>query len=183
MPNTKPVPDNAAVLQEIINKAQKVSKCNVLFYASVTEQEKGEKLTNFEDLKNVGATAFSDDGIPVSNAKIMRQAIIEADKLGTFVASHCEEKSVATGVVNAGETAEKLGVEGILPEAEEIMAAREIVISQTNNVRVHICHISTKTTVENIRDAKKRGVKVTCETCPHYFSFTRRRSIKIRYEC
>ena len=114
----------------------------------------------------------SDDGMPVVNSKIMRQAIIEADKLGTFVASHCEEKSVAKGAINAGKIAEKLEVEGALPEAEEIMAAREIVISETNNVRAHICHISTKTTKNMVRDAKKRGVKITCETCPHYFTFT-----------
>lgn len=109
--------------------------------------------------------------MPVENARIMRNAIIEADKLGTYVASHCEEKSVAQGVINAGLIADKLNVQGVLPEAEEIMAAREIVISETNNVRAHICHISTKTSVNMIRDAKKRGVKITCETCPHYFSF------------
>ena len=102
----------------------------------------------------------------------MREAIIKADSVGTFVASHCEEKSVAAGAINAGKVAEKLGVEGVLPEAEEIMAAREIVLSETNDVRAHICHISTKTTKDMVRDAKKRGVKITCETCPHYFTFT-----------
>ena len=103
---------------------------------------------------------------------MMRQAIIKANSLGTFVASHCEEKSVADGAINAGKIQEELGVKGVLPEAEEIMAAREIVISETNNVRAHICHISTKTSVNMIRDAKKRWVKITCETCPHYFCFT-----------
>ena len=172
MPNTKPTPDSAIILQKIIEKAKKDGVCNILPYASVTKGEKGEELVDFEELKSAGAIAFSDDGIPVSNSKIMRQAIINADKLGTFVASHCEEKSVASGAINAGEVAEKLGVEGVLPEAEEIMAAREIVISETNNVRAHICHISTKTTKDMVRDAKKRGVKITCETCPHYFTFT-----------
>ena len=81
-------------------------------------------------------------------------------------------RKVSKGAINAGKIAEQLGVEGVLPEAEEIMAAREIVISETNNVRAHICHISTKTSKDMIRDAKKRGVKVTCETCPHYFTFT-----------
>lgn len=97
---------------------------------------------------------------------------LNLDKLNTYVASHCEEKSVSSGAINAGNIANKLGVEGVLPEAEEIMAAREIVISETNNVRGHICHISTKTSKNMIRDAKKRGVKITCETCPHYFTFT-----------
>lgn len=172
MPNTKPTPDSAFVLQKIIDEAKRVNLCNVFPYSSVTKGELGDELVDFEEQKKAGAIAFSDDGIPVVNSRIMRQGIINADKIGTFVASHCEEKSVSAGAINAGEVAEKLGVEGVLPEAEEIMAAREIVISETNNVRAHICHISTKTSVNMIRDAKKRGVKITCETCPHYYSFT-----------
>lgn len=172
MPNTKPTPDSAIILEQIIQEAKKVDLCNVLPYSSVTKGEKGEELVNFEEMKQAGAVAFSDDGMPVVNSKIMRQAMIEADKIGSFVASHCEEKSVAEGAIHQGEVADKLGVEGVLPEAEEIMAAREIVISETNHVRGHICHISTKTSKDMIRDAKKRGVKITCETCPHYFTFT-----------
>ena len=172
MPNTKPTPDNKEVLKEIIEEAKRVNLCNVLPYSSVSKGEKGEELVDFEEMKQAGAIAFSDDGMPVINAKMMRQAMINADLQDSFVASHCEEKSVAAGAINAGEVANKLGVEGVLPEAEEIMAAREIVISETNKVRGHICHISTKTSVDMIRDAKKRGVKITCETCPHYYSFT-----------
>ena len=172
MPNTNPTPDSAFVLQKIINEAKRVNLCNVLPYASVSKGEKGEEISNFEELKNAGAIAFSDDGMPVVNSRMMREAIIKADSLNTFVASHCEEKSVSSGAINKGKIQESLGVEGVLPEAEEIMAAREIVISETNNVRAHICHISTQTSVNMIRDAKKRGVKITCETCPHYFSFT-----------
>lgn len=172
MPNTKPTPDSAIVLQKIIDEAKRVNLCNVLPYASVSKGEKGEELVDFKALKEAGAIAFSDDGMPVVNSKMMREAIIEADKLGTFVASHCEEKSVAAGAINAGKVADQLGVNGVLPEAEEIMAAREIVISETNNVRAHICHISTQTTKNMVRDAKKRGAKITCETCPHYFTFT-----------
>ncbi len=172
MPNTKPTPDSAIILQKIIEEAKRVNLCNVLPYASVSKGEKGEELVDFEELKQAGAIAFSDDGMPVVNSRLMREAIIKANELGTYVASHCEEKSVAQGAINAGNIAEELGVEGVLPEAEEIMAAREIVISETNNVRAHICHISTKTTKNMIRDAKKRGVKITCETCPHYFTFT-----------
>lgn len=172
MPNTKPTPDSAIILQKIIEEAKRVNLCNVLPYAPVSKGEKGEKLVDFAELKQSGAIAFSDDGMPVVNSKMMREAIIEADKLGTFVASHCEEKSVAAGAINEGKVAKELGVQGVLPEAEEIMAAREIVISETNDVRAHICHISTKTTKNMVRDAKKRGVKITCETCPHYFTFT-----------
>ena len=172
MPNTKPTPDNSETLQKIIAEAKRVNLCNILPYASVSKGEKGEEIVDFKQLRDAGAIAFSDDGMPVVNSKMMRQAMIEADKLGTFVASHCEEKSVSAGAINAGKVADKLGVQGVLPEAEEIMAAREIVISETNNVRGHICHISTKTNKNMIRDAKKRGVKITCETCPHYFTFT-----------
>lgn len=155
MPNTNPTPDSAFVLEKIIKEAKRVNLCNVLPYGSVSKGEKGEELTDFDELKSVGAIAFSDDGMPVVNSKLMREAIIKADKIGTFVASHCEEKSVAEGAINSGEIQEKLNVKGVLPEAEEIMAAREIVISETNNVRAHICHISTKTSVNMIRDAKK----------------------------
>lgn len=171
MPNTKPTPDNVETLQKIIEEAKRVNLCNILPYASVSKGEKGEELVNFEELKKAGAIAFSDDGMPVVSAKMMRDAMIQADKQNTFVASHCEEKSVSQGAINAGKIADELGVQGVLPEAEEIMAAREIVISETNNVRGHICHISTKTTENMVRDAKKRGVKITCETCPHYFTF------------
>lgn len=172
MPNTKPVPDSKETLSFITEEAKRVGLCNVLPYASVSKGEKGEELVDFTELKKAGAIAFSDDGRPVVSAFMMRQAMIAADRENTFVASHCEELSVAEGAIQAGEVADKLGVKGVYPEAEEIMAAREIVLSETNQVRGHICHISTKTSVDMIRDAKKRGVKITCETCPHYYSFT-----------
>ena len=172
MPNTKPTPDSAIVLQKIIEEGKRVNLCNILPFASVSKGEKGEELVDFDELKKAGAIGFSDDGMPVVNSRMMRTAMIKADSLGSFVSSHCEEKSVSSGAINAGKVADELGVEGVLPEAEEIMAAREIVISETNNVRGHICHISTKTSKNMIRDAKKRGVKITCETCPHYFTFT-----------
>ena len=172
MPNTNPTPDNVETLKWIIEKGKNVGLCNILPFASVTKGEKGEELVNFKELLEAGAIGFSDDGMPVENARMIRDAMIEANKIGSFISEHCEEKSVSQGAINAGPTAEKLGVEGVLPEAEEIMAARDIVIAETNNLHTHICHISTKTSVNMIRDAKKRGVKVTCETCPHYYSFT-----------
>lgn len=172
MPNTNPTCDSAFILQKIQNEAKRVGVCNVLPYASVTKGELGEELTDFKDLKKAGAIAFSDDGMPVTRAKIMRDALIEANRLGTFVASHCEEKELGKGAINAGEIADKLNVEGVLPEAETLMAAREVELAEINNVHAHVCHISAKETARLIRDAKKRGVKVTCETCPHYYSFT-----------
>ncbi len=172
MPNTNPTCDSAFILQRIQNEAKRVGVCNVLPYASVTKGELGEELTDFEELKKAGAIAFSDDGMPVIRAKIMRDALIEANRLGTFVASHCEEKELGKGAINAGKIADKLNVEGVLPEAETLMAAREVELAEINNVHAHVCHISAKETARLIRDAKKRGVKVTCETCPHYYSFT-----------
>jgi len=172
MPNTKPTCDSAFILQKILDEVKRVGCCNVFPYASVTIGEKGEELTNFEELKAKGAIAFSDDGMPVVRAKIMRDALIKANKLGTFVASHCEEKELGKGAINAGEIAEKLGVKGVYPEAETLMAAREVELAEINNVHAHVCHISAKETAKLIRDSKKRGVNVTCETCPHYYSFT-----------
>lgn len=172
MPNTKPTPDSAIVLEKIINEAKRVNLCNVLPFSSVTKGEEGKELVNFREQKLAGAIAFSDDGRPVENARMIREAMIKANEIGSFISEHCEEKSVSSGAINAGKVAEKLGVEGVLPEAEEIMASRDIVIAETNNLHTHICHISTQTSVNMIRDAKKRGVKVTCETCPHYYSFT-----------
>lgn len=172
MPNTNPTPDSAIVLEKIITEAKRVNLCNVLPFSSVTKGEKGEELVDFKTQLEAGAIAFSDDGMPVENAAMIRKAMIEASKLGSFISEHCEEKSVSSGAINAGEIAEKLGVGGVLPEAEEIMASRDIVIAETNSLHTHICHISTKTSVDMIRSAKQRGVKVTCETCPHYYSFT-----------
>lgn len=172
MPNTKPTPDSAIVLQQIINRAKEVNLCNVLPFSSVTKGEKGEELVDFEEQLKAGAIGFSDDGVPVKDSMMIRKAIFKANELGTFISEHCEEKSVSAGAINAGKIAEQLGVVGVLPEAEEIMAARDIVIAETNKLHTHICHISTETTVGTIRSAKQRGVKVTCETCPHYYSFT-----------
>lgn len=178
MPNTNPTPDNAEVLQKIIKEAKRVNLCNVLPFSSVTKGEKGQELVNFQEQLQAGAIAFSDDGMPVENAKTIRDAMIQVNKLGSFISEHCEEKTVSSGAINAGKVAEQLGVQGVLPEAEEIMVARDIVIAETNNLHTHICHISTKTSVNMIRDAKKREVKVTCETCPHYYSFTQEEVLK-----
>ena len=172
MPNTKPTCDSTFILQKILDESKRVGLCNVFPYASVTIGEKGEKLTDFEVLRNAGAIAFSDDGMPVENAKIMREALINANNLNTFVASHCEVKELGKGAINAGDIAKKLKVEEVYPEAETLMAAREVELSEINNIHSHICHISAKETAKLIRDAKKRDVNVTCETCPHYFSFT-----------
>jgi len=172
MPNTKPTPDSTIILQQIIKKGKDLNLCNVFPYASVTKGEKGEELVDFKELKDAGAVAFSDDGMPVKDARMFREAMFKANEIGSFLAEHCEEKSLYQGAINAGKIADELGVEGVYPESEEVMLARDVVLAETNKLRTHICHISTKTSVNIIRDAKKRGVNVTCEVCPHHFSFT-----------
>lgn len=172
MPNTMPVPDNVDVLKWIIEEGKKVNLCNVFSYSSVTKRENGRELVNFHEQVKAGAIAFSDDGIPLRNSKLVKEAIIATTKLGCFVASHCEDEFFIGGGINAGPVAEKLGVEGVCRESEEIMASREIAIASINDARVHLCHISTEGTVELVRDAKARGVRVTAETCPHYYMLT-----------
>ena len=124
MPNTNPTPDSAIVLEQIIKRAKEVNLCNILPFSSVTKGEKGQELVDFKAQLEAGAIAFSDDGMPVENAAMIREAMIEANKLGSFVSEHCEEKSVSAGAINAGAIAEQLEVKGVLPEAEEIMAAQ-----------------------------------------------------------
>lgn len=172
MPNTNPTTDTTSGLLFVQEKAKQLASCHVFPYASVTKGQKGEELVEFEELAEYGAIGFSDDGIPVKNALVMRQAMLEANKVGKLISSHCEQIELAKGAITEGEVSQRLDVKGILPEAEEVMVAREIVLSETNHIPIHICHVSTKTSVNLIRDAKKRGVLVTCETCPHYFSLT-----------
>ena len=173
MPNTLPVSDNEETLRYILDKAKKADNCNVYPIASITKDLSGEKLTDFENLKKCGAIAFSDDGRPVETSFTMREAVKKAKEIQSVVISHCEDMSlVKGGVINEGITAEKLKVKGIPNLAEDIMITREIAIAESENAHVHIAHVSTKTGVNFIRDAKKRGIKVTCETCPHYFSLT-----------
>ena len=119
-----------------------------------------------------GAVAVSDDGRPVENSGLMRRAIEYAKMFDVIVISHCEDPALGEGDMNEGAVATAMGLRGISPAAEEVMAARDILVAEAIGGRVHIAHISTRGTVELIREAKKRGVKVTCETCPHYFALT-----------
>lgn len=108
MPNTNPTPDSAIVLEKIIDEAKRVNLCNVLPFSSVTKGEKGQELVDFKAQLDAGAIAFSDDGMPVENARMIREAMIEANRLGSFISEHCEEKSVSAGAINAGPVAEKI---------------------------------------------------------------------------
>lgn len=169
MPNTKPVADNEEIIKYEIEKA-KPTGVHVYPIAAVTKGQQGKELCDFETLKRAGAAAFSDDGKPVSDAAVMLSAMKSAAKLNVPVISHCEEMSLAHGIVNEGEVSKALSAAGAFCAAESIQAAREAVLAATYDLPVHIAHVSTAVTVDLIRDAKRRGVKITAETCPHYFS-------------
>ncbi len=173
MPNTNPVTDNVPVVEYIINKANKFGYAKVFPVAAITKGLEGKELTEMMELKAHGAVAVSDDGKPVSDSNTMRQALRYADMAGMPVVCHSEDLSLVNGgVMNEGATADRLGLRGITRAAEEAAIAREIILAKSYQVPVHITHISTKGSVELIRNAKKEGVKVTCDTCPHYFSLT-----------
>ena len=173
MPNTDPVCDNAAVVGYIVARSKEVGLCKVRPIGAITRGEKGETLAEMGKMKEAGAVAVSDDGRPVSNARIMRLAMEYASDFGLICLSHCEDNDLVDGgVVNEGYNSTLAGLKGIPRAAEEIMLAREIILAETLHKRVHICHVSTKGGVQLLREAKARGVQVTAETCPHYFTLT-----------
>lgn len=173
MPNTDPVCDNAAVVGYIVARGREVNLCKVRPIGAITKGEKGEQLAEIGKMKEAGAVAISDDGRPVANARIMRLAMEYASDFGLICLSHCEDKDLVDGgVVNEGCNSTLAGLKGIPRAAEEIMLVREIILAETLGKRAHICHVSTKGGVQLLREAKKRGVAITAETCPHYFTLT-----------
>jgi dihydroorotase len=173
MPNTYPVNDNASVTEFIIRKASQEGCCTVFPIGAITKGQKGEELAEIGTMRNEGCIAFSDDGTPVMNSLMMRRALEYAQAFDVPVISHCEDLSLSEGgVMNEGFTSATLGLRGIPNEAEEIMVFRDIVLSELTGGRLHIAHVSTQGSVHLIREAKKRGTRVTAETCPHYFSIT-----------
>lgn len=172
MPNTIPTTDNAETVKYILDKA-KNADANVYVAGSITKGLKSLEPTDLEELKSAGAIALSDDGRPVENTKYLSEAMKKAPQLGMTVVAHCEDLFLADGgKINGGEVSKNLGVKGIPAAAEDCGTAREIALAAALDVPIHICHVSTKTSVALVRDAKKRGVKVTAETAPHYFSMT-----------
>ncbi len=173
MPNTNPVVDNAAMVEYIKNRAKSVGMVDVYPIGAITKGLKGEELSEMGELKFAGAVAVSDDGKPVESAATMRNALRYAAMFDLPVISHCEEMSLlGNGSANEGYMSAYLGLGGISRACEELMVAREAILASTYDVPVHIAHVSTRGAVEIVRQAKKHGAKVTCETCPHYFSLT-----------
>jgi dihydroorotase len=173
MPNTNPVNDSTIVTDFILKKAEKEGACTVYPIGSISKGQKGEELASMGMLKEAGCVGFSDDGMPVMDSMLMRRALEYAKNFDVPVISHCEDNSLAgNGVMNEGFVSTSLGLVGIAAPAEEVMVARDIILADYVKGRLHLAHISTKGSVEIIRHAKERGIKVTAETCPHYFSIT-----------
>ncbi len=173
MPNTNPIMDNKVVVSYVKHKAQEVGLCKVHPIGAITQGEKGEQLAQIGEMKKAGAVAISDDGVSVKNSRLMRLAMEYASGFNVKCLCHCEDKELVDGgVVNEGLSSTIAGLKGIPRAAEDIMIARDIALAESLDVPAHICHVSTHSGVRLIRDAKKAGVKVTAETCPHYFSVT-----------
>ncbi len=173
MPNTKPVIDTPEVVQYIIEKAEQQGYADVLPVACITSGMQGNKLSDFKKLKAAGAVAFSDDGMPVAEDAVILSAMERAKELHTMLMLHEEDLELrGAGVVHDGEHAKKAGIAGIVRAVEESMTARDIFYAEKLKAPIHICHVSTAGSVELIRRARQRGVPVTCETGPHYYSIT-----------
>ena len=170
MPNLAPAPDSMANLQQQLDIIERDAVIKVLPYATITRKRFGDELVNFEELKPYVA-GFSDDGTGVQSEDVMRQAMAEAAKTDTIIAAHCEvDELLRGGYIHDGEYARINGHRGICSESEWQQVERDIELAAEAGCRYHVCHISTKETVELIRQAKARGVKVTCETGPHYLT-------------
>lgn len=169
MPNTKPPIDSKETVDYIVNKAEPTG-VSVYPAGCVTKGMLGKELY---DHSSIGVKIISDDGRPVENAELLRQAMLESNKNGILIASHCEDLNIINGgIVNDGEVSAELGLKGMNRASEDSITAREIAVAMSADARIHICHVSTVGSLDFIREAKARGVKVTCETCPHYFMYT-----------
>ena len=173
MPNTDPVTDNQAAVGFIIRQASMANAARVYPIGAISVGEKGESLAEFGEMIGAGAVAFSDDGKPVASAHLMRTALEYARTFGVPVADHCEEPTLARGgAMNEGVVSARLGLKGVPSEAEEIMAIRDILLARRTGGHVHLCHMSTRGSVELIRWGKDRNINVTAEVCPHHISLT-----------
>jgi dihydroorotase len=173
MPNTDPVTDNQAAVGFILSQARRAAASRVYPIGAISIGEKGETLAEFGEMVGAGAVAVSDDGKPVVSAQLMRTALEYARTFGIPVADHCEEPTLAAGgAMNEGITSARLGLRGIPAEAEEIMAIRDMLLARLTGGHIHLCHMSTRGSVDLIRWGKERGINVTAEVCPHHLSLT-----------
>jgi dihydroorotase len=173
MPNTDPVTDNQAAVGFILAQSARAKSARVYPIGAISVGQRGESLAEFGELVAAGAVAVSDDGRPVASAHLMRTALEYARTFGIPVADHCEEPTLAAGgAMNEGIVSARLGLKGVPSEAEEIMAIRDILLARRTGGHAHLCHMSTRGSVELIRWGKERGINVTAEACPHHLSLT-----------
>lgn len=172
MPNTSPVCDSPSVVQSIMKIASQKASCNVFPIGAASKGLKGQELSEIGLMKQAGIVAVSDDGLPIKTASQLRKVMEYASYFDIPVLNHCEDISLAEGAMNEGALATSMGLRGIPELAENIMISRDVLMAEYLNLPIHICHVSTRKGVDIIRDAKNRGVKVTAETCPHYFTLT-----------
>lgn len=173
MPNTKPSTDSPEMIEKILAIAKKDSPIHVYPVGAVTKGQMGEEVTDIAGMVAAGAKAISEDGKSVMNAEIYREAMKEAAKAGIPVLAHCEDKNmVGKGAMNAGKKAEELGIPGITNAVEDVIVVRDILLAKETGARLHLCHCSTKDSVDMIAFAKENGVDVSGEVCPHHFAMT-----------
>ncbi|WP_214810828.1 MULTISPECIES: dihydroorotase [unclassified Exiguobacterium] len=170
MPNTRPVPDDRETLDALFKKIEETASVRVLPYAAISKNQLGQELVAFEELTD--AFAFTDDGVGVQSAAVMREAMRRAAKLGKAVVAHCEDDTLKAGCVHEGAYSEREGLQGIPSLAESIHIARDVLIAEATGCHYHVCHVSTKESVRVIRDAKRAGIRVTAEVTPHHLVLT-----------
>lgn len=173
MPNTRPVVDNADVVNYVHQKARNLTRINVLQIGAITKGQMGEELSEIHEMVQAGIPAISEDGKSVMNTAVYRKAMEIAKEEGIPVFAHCEDRELAQdGVMNAGKRAEELGLKGILNDVEDIIEARDIMLARSVGIHLHLCHCSTSGSVWLLKQAKAEGVSVTGEACPHHFTLS-----------
>lgn len=173
MPNTDPVNDNRGVTEYILSEAKKSAVVNIFPIASVSRGLRGEELTDMADLISAGAIAFSDDGRPIQNSQLMRRALEYSKFLNALIIDHCEDRNLSEeGVMHEGHYSYLLGLRGIPASSEEIIVARDIILAEKADARIHIAHLSVEGAIHSVREAKKKKIKITAEATPHHLVLT-----------
>lgn len=169
MPNTRPVIDTVETVKYVLDKAETEGVVRILPYGCITKNELGRELTDFDALKEAGVIGYTDDGVGVQSAQMMKDAMAKAASIGMPIIAHCEDNTLVEGAwASEGEFTRKHGLKGIPNESEAIHVGRDVLLAEATGVHYHVCHVSTEQSVRLIRHAKQFGIKVTAEVCPHH---------------
>lgn len=181
MPNTKPVIDDISIVSFIHKRARETAYVNVRTYASISKGMNGEEITEMGLLKEAGAVGFTDDGLPVMNAGLMRKALTYSRELGMPISQHAEDCNLSCGgCINEGKISAKLGVGGIPNASEAVIVERDIILAELTGGKYHVMHISTAEAIDAVRRAKAKGLNVTAEAAPHHFALTEEAVLEYR---